>query len=53
MNPQDYANFLHEIKKQIRDRQLQAMRSVNRELVELYWAIGGDDSPETDGTRLG
>ena len=40
MNPQDYANFLHEIKKQIRDRQLQAMRSVNRELVELYWAIG-------------
>jgi predicted nuclease of restriction endonuclease-like (RecB) superfamily len=40
MNPQDYANFLHEIKQQIRDRQLQAMRSVNRELVGLYWDIG-------------
>jgi predicted nuclease of restriction endonuclease-like (RecB) superfamily len=40
MNPQDYASFLHEIKKQIRDRQLQAMRSVNRELVGLYWDIG-------------
>jgi predicted nuclease of restriction endonuclease-like (RecB) superfamily len=40
MNPQDYASFLHEIKKQIRDRQLQAMRSVNRELVGLYWVIG-------------
>ncbi len=40
MNPQDYANFLREIKQQIRDRQLQAMRSVNRELVGLYWAIG-------------
>jgi predicted nuclease of restriction endonuclease-like (RecB) superfamily len=40
MNPQDYASFLHEIKKQIRDRQLQAMRSVNRELVALYWDIG-------------
>jgi predicted nuclease of restriction endonuclease-like (RecB) superfamily len=37
---QDYANFLREIKKQIRDRQLQAMRSVNRELVGLYWDIG-------------
>jgi predicted nuclease of restriction endonuclease-like (RecB) superfamily len=37
---QDYANFLHEIKKQIRDRQLQAMRNVNRELVGLYWEIG-------------
>jgi predicted nuclease of restriction endonuclease-like (RecB) superfamily len=40
MNPQDYASFLHEIKQQIRDRQLQAMRSVNRELVGLYWDIG-------------
>jgi DUF1016 N-terminal domain len=40
MNPQDYASFLHEIKGRIRDRQLQAMRSVNRELLELYWDIG-------------
>jgi YhcG PDDEXK nuclease domain len=27
MNPQDYASFLHEIKQQIRDRQLQAITS--------------------------
>jgi hypothetical protein len=27
MNPQDYASFLHKIKKQIRDRQLQAITS--------------------------
>jgi predicted nuclease of restriction endonuclease-like (RecB) superfamily len=40
MNPQDYAHFLHAVKQQIRDRQLQAMRSVNRELVGLYWDIG-------------
>jgi predicted nuclease of restriction endonuclease-like (RecB) superfamily len=40
LNPQDYANFFHEIKGYIRDRQLQAMRSVNRELVALYWDIG-------------
>jgi predicted nuclease of restriction endonuclease-like (RecB) superfamily len=40
MSPQDYANFFHEIKGRIRDRQLQALRSVNRELVGLYWDIG-------------
>lgn len=40
MNPLDYASFFHQIKGRIRDRQLQAMRSVNRELVELYWDIG-------------
>jgi predicted nuclease of restriction endonuclease-like (RecB) superfamily len=40
LNSQDYANFFREIKGYIRDRQLQAMRSVNRELVALYWDIG-------------
>jgi predicted nuclease of restriction endonuclease-like (RecB) superfamily len=40
MNPLDYASFFHQIKGRIRDRQLQAMRSVNRELMELYWDIG-------------
>jgi predicted nuclease of restriction endonuclease-like (RecB) superfamily len=40
LNSQDYANFFREVKKYIRDRQLQAMRSVNRELVALYWDIG-------------
>jgi predicted nuclease of restriction endonuclease-like (RecB) superfamily len=40
MSPQDYTNFFHEIKGRIRDRQLQALRNVNRELVGLYWDIG-------------
>jgi predicted nuclease of restriction endonuclease-like (RecB) superfamily len=40
VNLQDYANFFQEIKGYIRDRQLQVMRSVNRELVTLYWDIG-------------
>jgi predicted nuclease of restriction endonuclease-like (RecB) superfamily len=40
LSPQDYANFFHEIKRYIRERQLQALRSVNRELVGLYWDIG-------------
>jgi predicted nuclease of restriction endonuclease-like (RecB) superfamily len=40
LNLQDYASFVQEIKRQIRDRQLQALRRVNRELVALYWDIG-------------
>jgi predicted nuclease of restriction endonuclease-like (RecB) superfamily len=40
LNSQDYAYFVREIKGRIRDRQLQALRSVNRELVGLYWDIG-------------
>jgi predicted nuclease of restriction endonuclease-like (RecB) superfamily len=40
INPQDYVNFFSEIRQKIRDRQLQALRSVNRELVALYWEIG-------------
>lgn len=37
---QEYGSFLYDIKQRIRKRQLQALRSVNRELVELYWEIG-------------
>ena len=40
MNPQDYANFFREIQGRIRERRFQALRSVNRELVGLYWDIG-------------
>jgi predicted nuclease of restriction endonuclease-like (RecB) superfamily len=40
INDQDYVNFCHEIKRRIRDRQYEALRSVNRELVGLYWEIG-------------
>ena len=40
LNVQDYTWFLHELKGRIRDRQLQAMGRVNRELVGMYWEIG-------------
>ena len=40
MSLQEYTNFFQEIKGYIRDRQLRAMRSVNLELVGLYWDIG-------------
>lgn len=40
IDPQDYAAFFSGLKNKIRQRQLQALRSVNRELVSLYWDIG-------------
>lgn len=40
INSQDYANFFYEVRLRIRDRQYEALRSVNRELVRLYWEIG-------------
>ncbi|HBN07791.1 MAG TPA: DUF1016 domain-containing protein [Cyanobacteria bacterium UBA8530] len=38
--PKDYDDFLATLKRQIHQRQLQAFRAVNRELVALYWEIG-------------
>jgi predicted nuclease of restriction endonuclease-like (RecB) superfamily len=36
----DYAAFLANLKTRIRQRQLQALRAVNQELVALYWELG-------------
>ena len=38
--PADYSALLGEIKERIRTAQLEALRSVNRELIALYWDIG-------------
>ena len=35
-----YAEFLAQIKTRIRQRQYEALRAVNRELVSLYWELG-------------
>ncbi len=35
-----YLSLLGEIKERIRSAQLAALRSVNRELIELYWDVG-------------
>ena len=40
LTPHGYADFLATIKQQIRQRQYQALRAVNRELVTLYWDLG-------------
>ncbi len=38
--PRGYADFLANIKRQIRQRQYQALRAVNHKLVALYWELG-------------
>lgn len=38
--PDDYPEFLLQLKSRIRKGQLEALRSANRELLELYWDIG-------------
>ena len=37
---QDYPEFLAQLKARIRERQYQALRAVNLELVGLYWELG-------------
>ncbi len=36
----EYASFLREIKKRILEAQYSALKSVNKELINLYWDIG-------------
>ena len=38
--PAGYSDFLHEVKAQIRQRQYQALRAANKELLTLYWWLG-------------
>lgn len=40
--PHDYGDLLQSIKQRIRESRIRAYRSVNRELMELYWSIGQD-----------
>jgi predicted nuclease of restriction endonuclease-like (RecB) superfamily len=37
----DYNNFLKEIKQRIRTAQYEALKTVNKEMIMLYWDIGG------------
>ncbi|MEN6427320.1 MAG: PDDEXK nuclease domain-containing protein [Phycisphaerales bacterium] len=40
--PAGYAGLLADLKSRIRDAQVKAALSVNRELIRLYWSIGAD-----------
>ena len=46
--PNGYSDFLLEIKVQIRQRQFQALRVANRELLELYWCLSENISQRQD-----
>ena len=48
---QGYTEFLGALKSSIRQRQYQALRTVNKELIALYWDIGKliDERQETEG----
>jgi predicted nuclease of restriction endonuclease-like (RecB) superfamily len=51
LDQQGYAEFLGALKSSIRQRQYQALRAVNKELIALYWDIGKliDERQETEG----
>jgi predicted nuclease of restriction endonuclease-like (RecB) superfamily len=38
--PEDYKNLLTEVKQRIRSAQYEALKAVNKQLIELYWDIG-------------
>jgi predicted nuclease of restriction endonuclease-like (RecB) superfamily len=40
LKPDDYRSLLIEVKERVRSAQYQALKSVNKELVGLYWDIG-------------
>jgi len=40
--PENYDDFLRDLKERIRSAQVRAALSVNRELVLLYWQLGRD-----------
>ena len=42
MNPEDYKQWIAELKNRVRSAQIKAAVSVNSELTNLYWSIGQD-----------
>lgn len=53
MAPKGYSDFLMEVKTQIRQRQLQALRAVNSELLALYWWLGENISQRQNALGWG
>ena len=53
MAPKGYSDFLMEVKTQIRQRQLQALRAVNSELLALYWWLGENISQRQNSLGWG
>ncbi len=49
--PSDYRTLLKSVKKQIQESRIRAYRSVNKELIQLYWNIGKEilERQESEG----
>lgn len=49
--PPDYGDFLQAVKQRIQESRIRAYRSVNKELIDLYWGIGREiaERQERDG----
>ncbi len=52
-NTKEYGNFLAEIKEKIRTAQYEALKSVNKELINLYWDIGKSIIEQQEKHRWG
>lgn len=51
--PADYKSTLLQITERIRSAQFAALRTVNRELISLYWDLGGLLSSRRKGSVWG
>jgi len=51
--PQDYTALLKEVKERVRAAQYAALRAVNKELIGLYWDIGGMIVGQQEGRSWG
>ena len=51
--PVEYQDLLHEIKERIRSAQYEALKSVNKELINLYWDMGRMISGRQSGDTWG
>ena len=51
--PPAYGEMLTRLKEQVRAAQFQAQRSVNRQLIELYWTIGREILRQQDNQAWG
>src|SRR5271157_3820113 len=49
----EYGELLNTIKNRVRSAQVKAFRSVNRELISLYWDIGKALSEKIEDKRWG
>lgn len=51
--PEGYKDFVSQLKNKIKNSQIKAMSSVNRELIRLYWDIGKDITKEQEKSGWG